>query len=73
MAAKILPNWEKSPCDSDGKQNRKREREPLAALIFFQHNPQHAPTLKKEETNLKPILKILGPVSEPDTEARFLV
>jgi len=45
MAAKIPLKWEKSPYESDGRQNRKRERKPLAALIFFQHKPQHAPTL----------------------------
>jgi hypothetical protein len=54
MAAKIPLKWEKSPYERDGRQNRKRERKPLAALIFFQHKPQHAPTL-----NLK---------NEPETE-----
>jgi hypothetical protein len=50
MAAKIQLNWEKSRYESDGRQNRKKKREALAALIFFPHNPQHAPTLKKRRT-----------------------
>jgi hypothetical protein len=53
-------------------KNRKRKKHLLAALIFFPHNPQHAPTLKKDEPETEPE-KSLGPVSEPDTEARFLV
>jgi len=54
MAAKIPLRWEKSPYESDGRQNRKRERERPAALIFFPHNPRHAPTLKN--------------IDEPETE-----
>jgi hypothetical protein len=56
MAAKIPLKWEKSPYESDGRQNRKRERKSFAALIFFQHKPQHAPTLKlkKDEPETEP-------------------
>jgi len=49
MAAKLPLNWEKSPYESAGRQNLQRERETLAALIFYPHNPQHAPNLKKRE------------------------
>jgi hypothetical protein len=60
----LREQWQAKP--KEGKRIR-RGANLLSAQPTTHTNP------KKKVTNLKPSLKILGPVSEPDTEPRFLV